>query len=316
MVLTRLKFVVAVIAAAATMSACRSTDVQGAGITETILLTIDGREREYVLYRPLALQGTTAQHPLVVVLHGGGGTAKGIQRETGASFFRLAEQDGFYIVFPHAVNKMWDFGDEVVSNDLDERVDDRAYFDAVLNDIHARVPVDTNRVFATGISRGGAASYFLACEFPGRIRAIAPVAMPLPVFLGDRCHADSPVGLAILNGTDDPLVPYDGGHVTVGRRERGEVLSTEATVELWSRRNGCNPGSVINTRIDERRDRSQVELYEWRDCDGAPVLLYKIVGGGHTWPSGSQYLPRFVIGRVNTDIDGAAVAWAFFSEFD
>lgn len=269
-----------------------------------------------MLYAPLSLARATGQHPLVVVLHGGGGTAQGIMRETGRSFFGLAEQHGFFIAFPNSVNKMWDFGDDKVSNELTERVDDREYFDAVLTDAQARLRVDPSRVFATGISRGGAASYFLACEFPGRIRAIAPVAMPLPAFLRERCLAGPAIGIAIMNGTDDPLVPYDGGQVTVGRRERGEVLSTDATVGVWLRRNGCNPDRVSNRQIDERSDRSHVELFEWRDCGGAPVLLYEIVGGGHTWPSGSQYLPRFAIGRLNSDIDGAVAAWTFFSEFD
>lgn len=316
MACTRLVVLVAVVAAAFALPGCRPTDVRAPGSTETFELAAGGRAREYILYVPQSLAHAKGRHPLVVVLHGGGGTARGIKRETGRSFFGLAEQHGFFIAFPNSVNKMWDFGDEKVSNELTERVDDRAFFDAVLTDAQARQPIDANRVFATGISRGGAASYYIACEFPGRIRAIAPVAMPLPAFMLDRCRTGPPVGVAIMNGTDDPLVPYDGGQVTVGRRERGEVLSTDATVAVWQRRNGCNPDSVSNRQIDERRDRSHIELFEWRDCDGAPVLLYRIAGGGHTWPSGSQYLPRFAIGRVNSDIDGAVAAWTFFSEFD
>lgn len=311
----RSAFVIATLAAVLSLQACKSTDVRAPGSVDTIELAVDGRTREYLVYAPRALEETTARHPLVVVLHGGGGNARQIMGETGPAFFRLAETHGFFVAFPNAVNKMWDFGDGKVSRELDERIDDRTYFNTLLSDVLTRLPVDADRVFATGISRGGQASYFLACEFPGRIRAIAPVAMPLPAFMRNRCQSGPPVGVAIMNGTDDPLVPYAGGEITVGRRERGEVLSTNATVALWQRRNGCRPDVVQNSRLDGRHDQSHVEVAEWRDCAGAPVVLYKIVGGGHTWPSGRQYLPRFVIGRVNTDIDGADVAWAFFSEF-
>lgn len=296
-------------------ASCRHASPPAPGNIANIKIDVGGVPREYLLYTPRSHSSDPAARPLVVVLHGGGGTAEQIMRETGDSFFGLAEMHRFHVVFPNAVNKMWDFGGGKVSVELDQHIDDRSYFEAILDDVRSQASIDADRIFATGISRGGQAAYFLACEFPGRIRAIAPVAMPLPAFMADRCRAGPPVGIAIINGTDDPLVPYHGGEITVGRRERGQVFSTDETVLLWLQRNACRPNVVRNTRIDLSRDRTHVELSEWRDCDGAPVLLYKIVGGGHTWPSGSQYLPRFVIGRVNTDIDGADVAWTFFSEF-
>ena len=304
------------LAASLALTACKRGDIRAPGRVETVVLTVDGRDREYLLYSPQQLYDTTEHRPLVLMLHGGGGTARQFLRETGDSIFALAERHGFYVAFPNAVNKMWDFGDGKVSEGLEVRVDDRAYFGAVLDDTASRLPIDADRVFATGISRGGQASYFLACEFPGRVRAIAPVAMPLPEFMAERCRGGPPVGVTIMNGTDDPVVPFDGGEITVGRRKRGRVLSTDETVSLWLQRNGCREGAGRKTRLDPDRDRTHVELTEWRDCDGAPVQLYTVVGGGHTWPSGSQYLPRLVIGRVSTDIDGATVAWAFFSEFD
>ena len=37
-----------------------------------------------------------------------------------------------------------------------------------------------------------------------------------------------------------------------------------------------------------------------------------IVGGGHTWSGGSQYLPKFVIGPVSRDFSASERAWQFF----
>jgi polyhydroxybutyrate depolymerase len=307
--------VVAAIGVAVSSSACRSNASRDAGSVEQIKIEVGGRTREYLLYTSQSLQRDSGKHALVIVLHGGGGTAKQIMRETGESFFRLADENGFYVLFPNAINKMWDFGAGKISSELEERVDDRSYFERILDDAVSQLPIDPGRVFATGISRGGQASYFLACEFPGRIRAIAPVAMPLPAFMADDCRSGPPVGIAIMNGTEDPLVPYDGGAITVGRKERGDVLGTNQTIALWGNRNGCDLSRHRDSTLDAARDRMLVELSEWRNCSGAAVLLYRIVGGGHTWPSGSQYLPAFLVGRATRDIDGAEVAWAFFSEF-
>jgi len=272
-------------------------------------------KREYFLYVPKSLNEDTSERALVMFMHGGGGTAKFAIREIGKSLFKLAEEDGFYVVFPSAVKKMWDFGVGTVSENLEERIDDRSYFENVLDDVSSRLPIDQKRIFITGISRGGQASYFIACQFPGRIRAIAPVAMPLPAYLKNACQNGPPIGIAVINGTEDPLVPYDGGVITVGKKKRDEVLSTAETIKLWKKRNGCDSKLSTKTIINPARDLMHVEKTEWRTCTGAPVVLYRIVGGGHTWPSGKQYLPKIVVGRVNKDIDGAETAWKFFREF-
>ncbi len=279
---------------------------------ETIV--VGQRERSYLLYTPKFVAQQRAV-PLVIVFHGGGGTARGIAREVGKSLHRIADNEGFFVAYPDAIEKMWDFGAGVISESLDERIDDRTFFGDLLNTLTSTLPVDRQRVFATGISRGGQASYFLACSFPGRIRAIAPVAMPMPEFMRSICADARGIGVAVMNGTEDPLVPYDGGQITVGRRERGEVMSTIATIDFWRGRNGCASEPAVRDTLNSARDRMQVQRTRWADCEHAPVLLYRIEGGGHTWPSGRQYLPRFVVGRVNRDIDGAAEAWSFFSEF-
>jgi polyhydroxybutyrate depolymerase len=210
---------------------------------------------------------------------------------------------------------MWDFGAGVISESLDERIDDRAFFAALLDRMLQDLPIDEQRVFATGISRGGQASYFVACNFPGQIRAIAPVAMPMPEFMRPMCAEAQGIGVLVMNGTEDPLVPYDGGQIKVGRRERGEVMSTGATIEFWRARNGCASEPVARETLNRAKDRMQVHRSSWSECEHAPVMLYEIEGGGHTWPSGRQYLPRIVVGKVNRDIDGATEAWEFFSQF-
>ena len=145
--------------------------------------------RNYFLYIPKQAAATTGQLPLVMVLHGGGSSNRKLLRLTKRRWNRLADQHGFYVVYPNALDKVWDFGEGEVSNGLKIRVDDLAYFQQVIDRISAQHPIDSARIFATGISRGGQASYFLACKLPGRIKAIAPIAMSLPVFMQDDCTA-------------------------------------------------------------------------------------------------------------------------------
>ena len=46
---------------------------------------------------------------------------------------------------------------------------------------------------------------------------------------------------------------------------------------------------------------------------GAEVQLYRIEGGGHSWPMGRQYLPERFIGRVSQDLDASGVILDFFA---
>lgn len=277
-------------------------------------IEVDGVKRNYLLYKPRGT-ATQAAKPLVFVIHGGGGTARALYRETRDSYKALAEKHGFFLVYPNAGRHMWDFGTDVVSKKLRKRFDDRRFFESLLDHLTTSLPIDKNRVFATGISRGGQASYFLACNFPDRIRAIAPIAMPMPEFLAAECKAGPDIGLALMNGTADPVVPYNGGQIVALGQRRGHVLATSETLELWRQRNGCDEAESARIGIDPESDTTSVERVDWQRCSGAPVRFYKIDNGGHTWPSGNQYLPKKVVGPVTRDIDGAVEAWDFFSSF-
>ena len=276
-------------------------------------IAVGDRVRSYLLYVPSVVSESDEKRPLVLEFHGGGGTARGVARDVGRLLHTIADREGFIVAYPNAVKKTWDFGAGVVSEALDVRIDDRGFFEALMDELVDTQLVDSTRIFATGISRGGQASYFVACQFPDRIRAIAPVAMPMPAFMADTCNAQD-IGIAVLNGTEDPLVPYDGGQIKVRRKERGLVMSTDDTIDFWRQRNGCDEAPSDSAVIDAANDQTRVVHTTWEQCRQAHVILYRIEGGGHTWPAGSQYLPRRRIGRVSEEIDGATEIWAFFSK--
>jgi polyhydroxybutyrate depolymerase len=276
----------------------------------------DGLKRSYLLYTPFGInRQPDLKRPVVLVIHGGGGDHRSMVGMTGRRFNRLADKHGFFVVYPNAVDRSWNFGKGLISASLKTKADDAKYFQTVLDQVATRVRVDEKRVFATGISRGGQACYFLAGKFPDRFRAIAPVTMPLPGYLADDCREGPPIALALFNGTGDPLVPYAGGWIQIAGKKRDEVLSTSETIDIWLKRNGCSPKDPdTTTKIDKPGDRTTIVKKTWA-CKRAPVCLYTIENGGHTWPGGTQYLPVKVVGEVSKDIDGADEIWKFFSQF-
>jgi polyhydroxybutyrate depolymerase len=56
----------------------------------------------------------------------------------------------------------------------------------------------------------------LALEMPDTFAALAAVAANLPIEANLDCQpSQRPVSIAILNGTNDPINPYNGGLVTL-----------------------------------------------------------------------------------------------------
>ena len=61
--------------------------------------------------------------------------------------------------------------------------------------------------------------------------------------------------------------------------------------------------------------RYYTPVIEWSSCVGAPVKFFRVNNGGHTWPSGVQYLSPRIVGETSQDVDAADEAWKFFAQF-
>jgi polyhydroxybutyrate depolymerase len=281
--------------------------------TEERTLTFGGLERSYRFERPAAKDGEPA--PVVLVLHGGGGTARSMERVTFGAWNQLAAREGFVVVYPQGLENHWNDGRGIAGyRSHDENVDDVGFLLAVVDALAKEFPVDTRRVYSLGISNGGMMSLRLACERPERVAAIGVVAAALSEKLAAVCAPARPVSVLVLNGTDDPLVPYGGGEVGFGRRRLGRVLSTPDTVKFWTEKNGCAVAPTVVAEPDrDPDDRTTVRRETYSGCrESAEVVLVRIDGGGHTWPGGAPYLPEFVVGRVSRELDAAQVLWDFF----
>ena len=274
----------------------------------------DGLQREYLFYFPSLKPAHSGKRPLLFVLHGGGGTNRGMIRLTKGGFNKLADRDGFFVVYPQGIDKSWNDGrPDKISGAHRKGIDDVGFFRALIEHLIYEYPIDSDRIFVTGISNGGLMSFRLGCSLPDKIRAIAPVTAQIPAAIEPLCRSESTVSLAVFNGTEDPLVPYNGGQITVFSKQRGEVLSTDETIRIWQNKNSCSSEVRVTEFPDISADGTRVTKIETTQCAAASkVALYRIDGGGHTWPDGRQYLPARRIGRTSRDINACDEIWDFF----
>lgn len=177
--------------------------------------------------------------------------------------------------------------------------------------------MDRERVYLTGASNGAFMTNRFACERAEKVAAIAPVNGSMAANIAGHCKPAVAMPVLLINGTDDTLVPWDGETVRFGRRQLGKMLSIPELTRFWIRQNACADAPQIAYLPDaDPEDGTRVVRQLSTNCrDGAEVVLYEVQGGGHTWPRGAQYLPRWIIGRVSQDLDANAVIWEFFSRF-
>ena len=119
------------------------------------------------------------------------------------------------------------------------------------------------------------------------------------------------ISVMIINGTKDPIEPWNGGEVY-----SGTMMSVAETVKFWVNKNQCTI-SPLSIQLPDNGSKDgtsvRVETYAGGKS-GTEVTLYSVEGGGHTWPGGRQYLPRNIIGRISRQFNASEVIWQFFKK--
>jgi polyhydroxybutyrate depolymerase len=294
----------------AALAGCSTGRPSAPGDPERRRLSHDGRERTSLLYRPPDLDPGT--HPLVVVLHGGGGDGERVARTTG--FSSLAAEAGFLVAYPDGTPN-WNDGRDGAGPPGAAGVDDVGFLRALVGRLGDDPDVDPERVGVTGISNGGMMTLRVVCEAPDVPAAAATVAASLPV--GRDCDPSEPVPLLALHGTADPLVPYGGGAVGFvrGSGGRGRVRSAEATVGRFVGAYGCGPDPETRRLPNRVRDATHVTERRYDGCSGGAVVRHLVVhGGGHGWPGTDHGALDLALGNTTQDVDATRAIWEFFAE--
>jgi polyhydroxybutyrate depolymerase len=243
-----------------------------------------------------------------VVLHGGGGRKDLVSAiRTLTRFDAKADREGALVLYPEAVDNYWNDGRGLSRyRSQAENVDDAGFIAALIGHVAQSTPIDRRRVYVTGASNGAMMAYRLACTQPDRFAAIAAVAGNLPARL--ECAPTRPTPVLIINGTADPLMPWKGGEVRAGAQRLGQVLSAPATADRWAAINRCDRPTEVP------RDGTRVFRRDFGRCAaGSAVVVYRVEGGGHTWPGGPQQTAPALVGRTSRDLNATDVIWDFFS---
>lgn len=260
-----------------------------------------GIQREYRLYVPSIYDGSESV-PLLFNLHGYGSNA--VQQEVYGDFRSIADTANFILVHPDGTNDMTGTAFWNAFGSPSETVDDIGFISALIDTLADDYNIDLNRVYSTGMSNGGFMSYTLACQLSQRIASIASVTGTMVTFNLNACNCQHPMPVMQVHGTLDGTVPYNGN-------AQGFV-AVEDLVDHWVAFNNCSTTAVETSVSDvNMTDGCTADRFVYSGgTNDASVELYRINGGGHTWPGAPV-----VIGVTNQDFSASVEIWRFFSQY-
>ena len=250
----------------------------GAGQTE-VHLTSSGVDRWYLRDVPPSY-GASIPMPLVFDVHGyeEGASIEAAMTKLGS----YGDQHGFITVTPNGLGPVPHWDTTLGSKDL-------KFIGDALDDVERTLCIDTNRVYATGLSQGAFMSSSIACQYADRFAAVAPVAGITAIIKG--CKPARPVPVISFHGTADALrrrTPAGSDRAALklptpdGKGKLGNVKGIRSSqspsipqqLAAWAKRNGCT------LTLREQKVTSDVTLLSYPCPKGAEVELYRVTGGG------------------------------------
>ena len=264
-------------------------------------IQVGDMERTYRVHLP-ANYDEAQPAPLVLAFHMYTGSGRTMEWLTHLN--KIADQEGFIVVYPDGYKASWADGSNQYPADQTQ-VDDFAFATALLDKLQEEYVVDPTRIYATGFSSGGFLAQRLACEMPDKFTAVATVGATLSRKVIADCLPETPTAIMMINGIDDYGVPWDGDQA---------YASVPDTVAHWVQVNACSTEADTTSEPDMVDDGTQVERSVYSPCqDGTEVVLYSIAGSGHTWPGGSKPVQLWGLnGPISQEMDASQVIWDFF----
>ena len=264
-------------------------------------------QREYLLYVPKSLP-TGRAVPLVLFFHGGGGHMAQAARSYG--WRETAEREAFVVAFPNGYSRFpggrfasWNAG-ACCGDARDKQIDDIAFVQAVITDIQQQLPINPQRIFATGMSNGGMLAHRLACDMAGTFRAIAAVAGTDNTL---ACQPARPVSVLHIHALDDSHVLFQGGAGKDAFRDTRKITefrSVPDTIKRWQQRLQLQgaPQRVLTV------PGAYADL--WQSDDGRTQLKLLVTStGGHSWPGGKAQRGK----TPSKAIEANTLIWQFFN---
>lgn len=257
-------------------------------------VAMDGLERCWLLLIPSNL---TVENPvpLVLDLHGHGGTSEG--QLNLSSFADLAVSEGFIVAYPQGVDNFWGLG----FNGVDNNLDDIGFLAAVIDAVAAVHPIDTARVHMTGWSNG--------CMMTQRFMAEGPEVLASAGCMAGYLMTDAPstytapVPFMEVHGVLDATVLYADNSWTAPffQNDAGVNKGAVQNLETWGDLNGCS-GALPEIYTQN----AEYDIRGYSDCTSdAQVRLMSLYAVGH-----NPYLSGTGDGPPSSEI-----VWAFMAQF-
>jgi len=259
-------------------------------------LVVDGHYRSFHFVKPAS---TSPEGSLVFILHGSGGSGKNMMKSTDGLAQQVATEN-VLLVYPDGYKKYWNECRKAASSLANqENIDEETFFKAMIGYFKSKHKISDRKVFAVGTSGGGHMCYKLAMTMPGKFRAVTAIIANMPDTDNMDCSESKvAIPIMIVNGTADPLNPYNGGMMKSGNFIMGTVRSTDNSFRYWASLAGYD-GEPLKELIPDNdpADGKTIERYTFKQKGKPEVVLLKVIGGKHDYPS---------------DIDVHVEAWKFF----
>jgi polyhydroxybutyrate depolymerase len=287
----------------------------------TLTIESGGRSRSAQLYIPTSYV-KDSRPSLLVLLHGGGGSATGALNHDG--WAAKAEQQNFLILAPEGLGirprlaasfklnpAVWNSG-QFAPNSATSTIDDVAFVRDLLDTLKPVMGYDEAKVFATGHSNGAGMTFRLGAELSERFAAIAMVAGRLAI---DNPKPTKPLPTLYIVGTADPLMPLEGGEVKSPWSGAWTNRPLNEQLSIWARANQCD----TTPQIIAETSTTKTFLYPSIGTEGtgrqpASLTVVLLKGHGHHWPGARETLSPSVIGPITGSMNATDVIWDFFTK--
>lgn len=254
-----------------------------AGQTVFRTLQVGNLQRSYYLHVPPSYTGERPV-PLVFMLHGRGGSGRGIERQTG--FSEKSDEVGFIVAYPNAIGNppAWSTGWN--SQGGGTPAQNSAFLQLLIDTLEQEFRIDPARIYVGGHSSGGMMSHLIGSVLANKIAAIAPSAAAVgSTRAGNYVEAPPPVGpisVLMVHGLRDETVPFEGGGGAL------DFVPVWYSTVFWVLANGCRPDADVWISPDG----TVVTVTFPGGAAGTEVGLAVLVNGQHAWNSGTTLSVR------------------------
>jgi polyhydroxybutyrate depolymerase len=222
------------------------------------------------LHVPSTYDGT---RPVPLLLDFHGLATSGGRQQQDSPYPAVTDPDGAVMAFPSGLagpaGAAWNVGPCCVAN-----VDDVAFARAIVVQVSATACIDPKRVYAVGFSMGGGMAHYLACHAADVFAAVAPASFDLLQENAGDCQPPRPITVISFRGSDDNLVPYEGGFSSVVPGMPVTFLGAQGSFQKWAEIDRC-PGSP------SAPDGNGCSAYS--GCAGGVEVVLCTESGGQTY---------------------------------